>query len=109
MDDQKLVLNWKTPADIRSGLQDLSEFVLYMSVDAEKADCLMADISQAYFGKAKIEDPDTKCMVLMDYHRFSTMSFIASDYVLSLKEKLEELLDLLDDAIEQVHVPKIGA
>lgn len=86
----------------RAELNEIFEVISELSMKLEKAETIMQDLTDDYFGLAEDNLKDKEIFLLYEYKAYSNKANIVFDYLFGIRQdekKAEELIDLLANKI----------
>lgn len=79
----------------------LSDELLHMRLRLDRAEYVMQDITEDYFGIYDNRSEDGRIKIAWEYPRYSTKSDIVTDYLHEIRVTLDELYDQLMEVVSQ--------
>lgn len=81
-----------------NNLNKISDGLLEIELDLEKAQFLLGDITQEYFDEYEPRTETGRDCIALDFNRYGAYSNIALDYVAKVSESIETLKGIIEQA-----------
>lgn len=83
---------------------EVSDKLLQLQITAKKADVLICELMDGYFGKSEGDTAIDKQRIIHDFKRMSVYSEMVSDYILKLKKGIDEAAALQASIVDKIKI-----